>query len=685
MPKSRDKSYWRSYRRLRTNVAGHIDSVYDLHVEESYPDSSPHINELVHVDAAVSETNEINIPPSELANSSEQSIFTWSDSYSEHAEFNHGDSDLSDNLEKNDFDLSLEDQLSVWASRYNIAHSALRDLLKILHPYHEYLPKDPRTLLQTQRQVEVVEISGGHYHHFGIENGIKCQVLGVLSLFTKSQETIGIQVNIDGVPLFKSSNTQFWPILGRIIEPFSAEPFIIGIFVGEKKPSDIHSFLRDFVEEMKALEQNGIHIEHLKCDVFVAISCVICDTPARAFVKQVKGHSGYFGCDKCVQRGVWEGKMTFPDINAELRTDCQFDEMSQIPHHLGQSPFNKISLGMVSQFPLDYMHLVCLGVMKRLLLIWVRGPRGSRKIASSSVERISANILNLRKYLPKEFLRKGRSLCDIDRWKASEFRQFMLYTGPICLQGILSSDVYRHFMLLFVSIYCLCSRFYYKDYVMYSNELIRLFVEDYGKLYGQDMITYNVHGLIHLANDVKKFGPLENFSAFVFESFLARLKRMVRKPNFPLQQVVRRLSENSDLNFSKDTVPPTGKVRLEHRNGPLPQNALNGLLQFAEISLPDVFLSLKDGDNCVLVEKRVALVRNIICANPEDEKEIVYEEFLNANNFFEYPLESKDLMIFSLSELSGETKVCKVSDIACKCVLIPFKNVFVSIPLVHTS
>lgn len=28
-----------------------------------------------------------------------------------------------------------------------------------------------------------------------------------------------IQININGLPLFKSSNTQFWPILGRLVDP----------------------------------------------------------------------------------------------------------------------------------------------------------------------------------------------------------------------------------------------------------------------------------------------------------------------------------------------------------------------------------------------------------------------------------------------------------------------------------
>lgn len=79
--------------------------------------------------------------------------------------------------------------------------------------------------------------------------------------------------------------------------------------------------------------------------------------------KLIKGHSGYHGCDKCRQRGTWQGKMTFPATNSPLRTDALFDEMRDVEHHIGQSPFHNFPVGMVSQFPIDAMHLVYLGVV----------------------------------------------------------------------------------------------------------------------------------------------------------------------------------------------------------------------------------------------------------------------------------------------------------------------------------
>lgn len=439
---------------------------------------------------------------------------------------------------------------------------------------------------------------------------------------------------------------------------------------------------------MQELKENKLYIQEMNKYFHVVIACVICDTPARAYVKQVRGHSGYYGCDKCTQKGLWKGKMTFPETQAPLRTDIQFDELSDEHHHLGPSPFSKIQgVGLVSQFPLDYMHLVCLGVMRRLLTLWIKGPiENSCRIGANAVQQISEKLLIVSKYLPREFTRKGRSLREVDRWKATEFRQFLLYTGPVVLFDCLSKPKYQHFMVFSIGIYCLTSSVLCATHCEYANELLRLFVQDFATLYGDNMIVYNVHNLIHLANDASKFGPLDNFSAFVFESFLGKLKRLVRKPNYPLQQVIRRLSESSLDPRTKILIPPFGVVKKKHLHGPI-LRPFHKCFQYQEIQLPDTFLSVRQRDNCVLVTNKVVLVRNILCdtESTDSEKYIVYEEFGVVSKFFDVPLESSDLCIYVVSQLKGEMKVAKVSEIICKYVMLPFHgDKFVTIPLIHT-
>lgn len=59
--------------------------------------------------------------------------------------------------------------------------------------------------------------------------------------------------------------------------------------------------------------------------------------------------------------------------------------MADEGHHLGSSPLVATSLGMVSGFPLDYMHLVCLGVMRWLLHLWLKGPLACRLSGENSL------------------------------------------------------------------------------------------------------------------------------------------------------------------------------------------------------------------------------------------------------------------------------------------------------------
>ena len=171
---------------------------------------------------------------------------------------------------------------------------------------------------------------------------------------------------------------------------------------------------------MKELQQGPVDLG-LGESVFVDISCFICDAPARAFVKQVKGNSGYYGCDKCRQKGSWEGRVVFPRVDVERRTDEGFNQRTDENHHNGISPLQNLSLGLVTQFPMEYMHLVCLGVTKRLLWYWTRSPvsKGIR-LGLQSIAQISECLESVKKFVPREFNRQCRSLDDLERWKASD-------------------------------------------------------------------------------------------------------------------------------------------------------------------------------------------------------------------------------------------------------------------------
>ena len=80
----------------------------------------------------------------------------------------------------------------------------------------------------------------------------------------------------------------------------------------------------------------------------------------------------------------------------------------------------------------------------------------------------------------------------------------------------------------------------------FAQKLLTAFVNHYSQLFGSNSVVYNIHGLVHLVNDIKTFGPLDKFSSFPYENYLNRLKHLVRKPNHVLQRIVSRLIKNSE-------------------------------------------------------------------------------------------------------------------------------------------
>jgi hypothetical protein len=325
--------------------------------------------------------------------------------------------------------IPLADRLSEWASSLKVNHAQISGLLDILHHDHPDLPKDPRTLLRTNVSFDVLDVADGQYYHFGIKNNVITQLELDPENLENLQE-ISLLINIDGLPIFKSSPGQLWPILGMIDCMSVKEPFVIGLFYGLTKPKDLTEYLSYFVQEVRDLSEIGITC--LGVNFGIRIHGFVCDAPARAFVKGTKSHSGYSACERCTTHGVWLNKVTFPELNAPLRTDETFQAMTDEDHHVGPSPLTDLTLGMVTQFPLDYMHLVCLGVMRRLILLWKKGPLGTR-VGANKIEIISDFLVSLRGHVPREFARKPRSLQELDRWKATEFRQFLLYTWSSCV------------------------------------------------------------------------------------------------------------------------------------------------------------------------------------------------------------------------------------------------------------
>lgn len=343
-------------------------------------------------------------------------------------------------------------ELKNWAIRSNISQTQLDDLLLILR--RRLLPGLPacsKTFLKTAaadytiQNCEHVDGSVGEFLYFGIAKNLQKTVNPTLH----EQTVLRLQINIDGLPLYRSSSRQFWPILGKVqFQPDVYKPFPIAIYSGTHKPNNLNEYFGSFIEEINGLMESGIVIDGRQFEV--CIGCFICDRPARSFIKCIKNHGGYYACERCIVKGErYEDRMVYTSTSCVERTDESFRNEENAQHHTGFSPLTLIRPGinMVCQFVLDFMHLCCLGIMKKLLVdCWLKGNLNTR-LSYNNKLLLSQRLISLQSQIPAEFQRTTRSIFDVLKWKATEFRFFLLYGGPVVLKKILSDDLYKHFLL----------------------------------------------------------------------------------------------------------------------------------------------------------------------------------------------------------------------------------------------
>lgn len=542
-----------------------------------------------------------------------------------------------------DSDTLLTEKLKEWSLKHGCTRQCINDMLGIFIDLGHSVPKDSRTLLNSQRKVDTNLIGEGSYVYIGVEKSIR----KMLDFSEYCKDSIDLKVNIDGLPLFKSSSLQLWPILVQF-GPF--QPVGVAFYCGRKKPP-VKEFLKDFVLEMDSLTKNGILVDGNEKSI--TIYCFTCDAPARSLLKGIVQHTGYHSCERCTVKGVSvRNRIVFDKENLSVKRDGETFRRSGYSvedsfgkrHQLCESALCPLSIDLVSDFALDYMHMVCLGITRRLLY-YVKGSyKGIQvgRLSSAYLVELSDQLQQLNGSFPSEFARQPRTLSELDRWKATELRSFLLYSGPVVLRPLVSTKTWKHFLSLSIAIRMLLEE---DDTVRCDNidsarKLLHYFVYNANEHYGETFCVYNVHGLLHLPDDVEHFrAPLNSFSTFQFENHLQRVKRLVRGKGNPIAQIVKR-SEELDGNYyvKADSVI---KVNSNKR------------------------------DSCFLTKSGIVFINEI---DKQGRLSCEFHRKSSLQSFFECFMDSKELDIYLLKKNSKPVRCYKEkADLVKKCVCIPYK------------
>lgn len=140
------------------------------------------------------------------------------------------------------------------------------------------------------------------------------------------------------------------------------------------------------------------------------------------------------------------------------RTDDSFRSQENLEHHQGITPLLNIRPKLnISIFLLDFMHLLCLDVMKKILNYWLY--ENVKVRLSQTAKSLLTNLLiKLQRQVLEEFQRTTRSFADVEKFKATELKFLLLYCGPIIFKKVLPINIYKHFLFLHTACRILCSK-----------------------------------------------------------------------------------------------------------------------------------------------------------------------------------------------------------------------------------
>lgn len=446
---------------------------------------------------------------------------------------------------------------------------------------HDFVNSEKYNLLKKQESGENIGgINTGEYYKILKQQGI----IG--------ENDLTLQFNTDGVKLFKSSPLSLWPLIVNINElgykGRQKNEMLCGVWYDEDKPK-VETFLKFFVEELKNLHEEGVVRTVAQRSITIKVHTIASplDSIARALLQNIMQFNGAFGCAFCLHEGevVTVGRghtRVYPRVAAENRTIQSHKAHVQEAENSGNPCkgvkgfsilMNVPCFSIVDSFTVDYMHAVLLGVVKTIVDSWFQSCFHLEAwYIGDKIDDVDNVLTEIEP--PCEITRPPQSLSKRKQWKASEWKNFLLYYSLVCLKNILPNKFFKHWFLLVYSM-----RIFLKAEISHSEfdsatKALKEFVHSVENTYGKQFYKYNVHLLLHIPRATRLFGQLWDTSTYPYEHYNGVLGKMFRNSQAVPEQICKWyhrskiVEEHSIRTFSHPECPKSLKdlyIRLSVR------------------------------------------------------------------------------------------------------------------------
>lgn len=339
------------------------------------------------------------------------------------------------------------------------------------------------------------------------------------SVYAKSMRKgdLSVTFSSDGVKIFNTSSTNFWPCLLTLNELDNAtkRQFVmpVCIYYGNSKPEAARMVMAvdEFINEMT---NKGIN---WKCPISglskaTIVRCIlgVFDSQAKYDFMGILSPTGSYSCPRCYIQGVKVGyTMEFrfqKDLEPRWTEDWEaaVERLKKVKLAsnrgvTGVAPISRFSsYDVVLSTTIDILHCVDRGVGRKLAWKWLScSPVRSKYFKDNITSAMMQNEFERIK-TPANFPKVIRKIEDFSEFKASEWHIFILYIAPFYLKPFLKDDYYKHYFILSFCYGRLLQPSITKDDLKLCKKLLDFFCERVPVIYEAADQSHNLHMLRHL-------------------------------------------------------------------------------------------------------------------------------------------------------------------------------------------
>lgn len=378
---------------------------------------------------------------------------------------------------------------------------------------------------------------------------------------SKDPLILHLHVSTDGGQLLRFKKQSLWPVHAVLLDlPYHIRSrkenvIMFCLWLSSSKP-DWNSFLKEYLDNSILGKNIRVSIGLMDIYIKVVIHTAVFDLPALASIMNHTQYNGKFGCFYCCSPGVSQRvgrgySRKYGAVYEEL-PDSSYKEMASLADLNNQSLFGIKGRSCLSDFLdipshilLDSLHLLFENCTKSLLV----------KLTDSSSFREPFYLgrhLNyyeevFKHVLVPDFIEPPRSLREIVFWKARDLMHFLFfYSFPTVFVSLFyksfEDDEYSFHFFAFM----IASRYCYSTAARSCHgivkELFSYFQTRLSSLYDTNMCSINMHLLLHVSNQIRRYGALPFASMFTFEHQFSVFKTLSHGTSSFLKQLSDKLT-----------------------------------------------------------------------------------------------------------------------------------------------